>query len=84
MLPDRITTEPNSPTARAKARAAPASRAGAMVGSTIRRKLVTGPAPRQRAASSMSGSMASSTGWTERTTNGRVTKARASTTPGRL
>ena len=53
-----------------------------MVGSTIRRKLVTGPAPRQRAASSMSGSMVSSTGWTERTTNGRCHEGQGEHDPG--
>jgi hypothetical protein len=50
----------------------------------IRRKVVSGPAPSDAAASSISRSSSISTGCTERITNGRVTKSRAMTTPIRV
>ena len=78
------TTEPYSPIARANASAVPAAIAGRIVGSTIRRKTVSGPAPSERAASSTSRSIAISTGWTVRTTNGSVTNSSATTTPAAL
>ena len=50
----------------------------------IRRKIVSGPAPSDAAASSMSVSSSISTGCTERITNGRVTNSSAITTPIRV
>ena len=58
------TTDPNSPTARAKARPAPASMAGARPGRTTRHSTWRGEAPREAAASSVSASSSASTGWT--------------------
>ena len=84
MLPPMSTTEPYSPTARAKARPAPLMIAGARVGSTTRRKVVALEAPRDAAASSTSRSSSMSTGCTERTTKGSVTKARATASPQRV
>ena len=78
------TTEPNSPMARAKARPAPASMAGATLGRTMRRSTTVLEAPREAAASSVSRSSSASTGWTERTEKGRVTKARAKRMPIRV
>src|SRR6187200_243865 len=78
MLPAMRTTEPNSPTARAKLIAAPERIAGTRFGSTMRRKIVRSPAPSDAAASSISRSSSMTTGWTERTTNGSVTKSSAS------
>ena len=77
------TTEPYSPIARANASAVPAATAGMIVGSTIRRNTVSGPAPSEVAASSTSRSIAISTGCTVRTTNGSVTNISATTTPAR-
>src|SRR3954468_9552830 len=77
MLPEISTTEPNSPTARAKASATPDRTAGRRLGSTTRQNVWPGPAPRDAAAASASGSSASSTGWTDRTTNGNVTNNNA-------
>ena len=81
MLPEISTTEPNSPTARANASAAPTRIAGTRFGSTIRRKTVavarrraTAPPPPSR------GRARCSTGCTERTTNGSVTNSSASST----
>ena len=71
------TTEPNSPMQRAKPSAPPVRIAGTRLGSTIRRITVNGDAPRDAAASSMSRSSSSSTGWTERTMNGSVTNSSA-------
>ena len=76
------TTEPNSPIARAKASPAPVRMAGASAGSTIRRKIVQLPAPSDAAACSASRSTSISTGCTERTTNGSVTKTSAMTSAG--
>ena len=45
LLPEIRTIEPNSPTARAKASAAPDTIAGMRLGSTIRRKVVRCEAP---------------------------------------
>ena len=71
MLPPMSTTEPYSPTARAKARPAPLMMAGARVGRTTSRNVVAFEAPRDAAASSTSRSSSMSTGCTERTTNGQ-------------
>ncbi len=49
-----------------------------------RRKIVSGRAPSDAAASSMSASSSISTGCTERITNGRVTNSSAITTPIRV
>ena len=62
----------------------PARIAGRRFGRMIRRKTVTGPAPSEAAASSISRSSSSSTGCTERTTNGSVTNSSASRTPARV
>ncbi len=77
--PEISSTDPYSPMARANASAAPDAIAGRSRGSTTRRNVVHGPAPRQLAASSASTSRASRTGCTERTTNGNVTNSSAST-----
>ena len=81
MLPAMKTTEPYSPTARAKARAKPVSSAGRIVGKITRRKVCQRPAPRLAAASSTSGSRSSRTGCSVRTTNGRPMNVSATTTP---
>ena len=72
--PAKIRTEPNSPSARAKASATPAARPGRRLGKMIRRKIVKPPAPSEAAASSISRSISISSGCTARTTKGRVTK----------
>src|SRR3954468_163928 len=72
------TTDPNSPTARAKLMAAPERMAGTRLGSTTRRKMAVDEAPSDAAASSISRSSSWTTGCTERTTKGSVTKASAS------
>ena len=77
MLPATRTTEPNSPTARAKLIAAPERMAGTRLGSTTRRKIVVELAPSDAAASSISRSSSCTTGCTERTTNGSVTNSSA-------
>ena len=82
MLPPIRTTEPYSPIARANASPAPLMTAGASVGSTTERKMVQLFAPNDAAASSTSRSASISTGCTERTTNGSVTKASATIRPG--
>ena len=84
MLPEIRTSEPNSPIERAKASAIPERIAGRRFGRMIRRKVVSGPAPSEAAASSMSVSSSISTGCTERITNGRVTNSSAMTTPIRV
>ena len=81
MLPESRISEPNSPIARAKARAAPARIAGRRFGSTIRLKMVQRVAPSEAAASSMSWSSSIRVGWTARTTKGRVTNSNAIITP---
>ena len=75
------TTDPNSPMQRAKPRAEPVRMAGARLGNTILRSTAGDDAPSEAAASSMSRSSSSSTGWTERTTNGNVMKSSAKTMP---
>ena len=77
MLPEMSTTEPNSPMQRAKRERRPVRIAGTRFGRTIRRMTVSGDAPSDAAASSMSRSSSSSTGWTDRTMNGRVTNSSA-------
>ena len=78
------TTEPNSPTARAKARPAPAGPTGRTLGRRTRRSTWRGDAPSEAAASSVSASSSASTGWTLRTQKGRVTKSSAAATPSRV
>ena len=80
MFPEISTIEPNSPTARANASAAPERIAGTRFGSTIRRKIVALRAPSDSAASSISLSSSISTGCTLRITNGSVTNSSASST----
>jgi hypothetical protein len=84
MLPAISTTEPNSPMARANARPAPATIAGRRLGRMIRRNTVSGPAPSDAAACSISRSSSIRTGCTERTTNDSVTNSSASATPTRV
>ena len=50
----------------------------------MRRKIVKLPAPSEAAAASISRSISSSSGCTARTTKGRVTKQRATTTAARV
>jgi len=69
MLPEMKTTEPYSPIARANANAKPVTRAGSKVGMMIRGTSAKIGAEDHR-ASSVSASIASSTGCTVRTTNG--------------
>src|SRR5436309_1890629 len=74
-----ITSEPNSPTALAKASVTPERTPGRMFGRITRRKVATSEAPSDLDASSISRSSSCSTGWTVRTTtSGRkvVTRAR--------
>jgi hypothetical protein len=80
--PPIVTTEPNSPMARENARPAPDNSAGSSDGSTIVVKTLVPLAPNEAAASSTSRSISSSTGCTERTTNGSVTNTSAIVTPG--
>ncbi|OJU86115.1 MAG: hypothetical protein BGO11_14885 [Solirubrobacterales bacterium 70-9] len=82
--PAKSRTEPYSPSARAKARATPAARPGRRLGKMMRRKTVAPPAPSEVAASSMSLSISISSGWTARTTKGRVTKQSATTIASRV
>ena len=70
-LPVMSTSEPNSPTARAKASPPPAMIAGARFGRMMRRNTVARLAPSDSAACSISRSSSSSTGWTARTTKGK-------------
>src|SRR4029079_12781367 len=72
-FPEIRTTAPNSPIARANASATPATTGGRIPGRTTRRKVASGPAPSDAAASSTSRSSSSRTGWTVRTTKGSVT-----------
>ncbi len=83
-LPEIRITEPNSPIARANASAVPARSAGLRFGKMTRRKVVSGLAPSDAAASSISRSSSSSTGCTARTTNGRVTNRSATAIPTRV
>ena len=71
-LPVMMTSEPNSPTAFAKARAIPERMPGRMFGRTMRRKFFHSDAPRDLAACSISTSSSWRTGCTVRTTNGNV------------
>ena len=78
MFPEMRITAPNSPIARPNPSAAPDRIAGRRFGSTIRRKVVNELAPSDVAASSISRSSSSSTGWTARVTKGSVTNRSAS------
>ena len=81
MLPEMKTTEPYSPSARAKASAKPVNSAGSISGKTTRQKVCQAFAPRLRDASSNCTSRSSSTGCTVRTTNGMPMKVMAINTP---
>lgn len=83
-FPEMSTVAPNSLMARAKASAVPAAMAGIRLGRMMRRKTVSLLASSDTAASSMSRSSSDNTGCTVRTTNGRVTNSRATTTPIRV
>src|SRR5262245_8492861 len=78
MFPEIRITAPNSPIARPNPSAVPERIAGIRLGRTIRRNVVEDAAPSEKAASSISRSSSSSTGWTARMTNGSVTKSNAS------
>src|SRR5262245_2181917 len=84
MFPVSRTREPNSPIARAKASPQPATIAGVRLGRMMLRKILRFGAPSEAAASSISLSSSIRTGWTARTTNGRVTNRRAATTAARV
>ena len=84
MLLEMKTTEPYSPSARANASAKPVSSAGSSVGKMMRQNACQRFAPRLAAASSISESKSSSTGWTVRTTNGRPINVSATKTPSRV
>ena len=84
VLPASSTIDPNSPTARAKASAAPETIAGRSAGRTTRLKITALEAPREAAASSTSRSSSIRTGCTERTTKGSVTNSNASATAARV
>ena len=77
MLPEMSTTDPNSPIHRAKPERATGQDRGCQVGEHDRRITVSGDAPSEAAASSMSRSSSSSTGWTDRTMKGSVTNSSA-------
>src|SRR6266516_473485 len=83
MLPETKTTEPYSPSERAKARAKPVMTAGRMEGKITRSAVCSRLAPRHAAASSTSLSRPSSTGWRVRTTKGKPMKTSTSTMPRR-
>src|SRR5262249_32540106 len=68
--PPISTTEPNSPIARENASPAPDNNAGVSDGNTTEVNTFGPEAPSDAAASSVSRSISSSTGWTARTTNG--------------
>ena len=80
-LPEMKTTEPYSPTPRAKAIVKPVTSAGITAGRTMRRNTVNGPAPSVSAASSRSRCASTRAGCTERTTNGSPIRISATTTP---
>src|SRR5882762_4224311 len=81
MLPAMKLTDPYSPTARAKARAKPVSRAGHSAGMMTRAKVCHSDAPSVAAACSTSLSSSSRTGCKVLTTNGKPMKMSAMTTP---
>jgi hypothetical protein len=80
-LPAMKMTEPNSPSARAKASAKPVSKAGPMAGKITLTKVCQREAPSEAAASSTSVSISSITGCKVRTTKGRPMKVSATTMP---
>ena len=84
MFPVSRTSEPNSPIARAKASAQPATIAGVRLGRRMLRKIRWLGAPSEAAASSISRSTSIRTGWTARMTKGSVTKSSAMTTATRV
>ena len=81
IAPPISTTEPYSPMARENARPAPDNSDGSSAGRMTAEKIVQLLAPSEAAASSVSRSSSSSTGCTERTTNGNVTNSSAMPTP---
>ena len=80
-LPAKVIVAPNSPSARAQARTAPAAIPGATIGRVTRRNAVRREAPRVAAASSYRGSAARSAPSTLITRKGIATKVSAITTP---
>src|SRR5437588_2373536 len=83
-LPAKVMVAPNSPSARAQHRAAAAPSEGANAGSTTRRRVNHGPAPRVAAASSRRSSNARTPASTVITANGRATNSSATTAPAVL
>ncbi len=80
-FPAMKTTEPYSPSPRAKAMAKPASSAGNIIGRITRKNVWSRLAPRLAAASSTSGSSSSRAGWSVRTTNGSPMNTSATVMP---
>ena len=80
-LPEMNTTDPYSPSARAKASAVPVTSAGRIAGKITFQNVCARVAPRLAAASSTSGSRSWRTGCTVRTTNGRPMKISATVIP---
>jgi hypothetical protein len=80
-LPAKVTVAPNSPSARAQHRMAPAATDGATMGSVTRRNTIQRPAPRVAAASSRRRSDERSPASTVTTRKGRATNVLAAMTP---
>ncbi len=80
-FPAKVMVAPNSPSARAQVRAAPAISPGATIGSVTVRKTRTGDAPRDAAVSSYRGRSPPSAPSSEITRNGIATNVAATTAP---
>ncbi|CAI4166363.1 hypothetical protein CCOS2040_14690 [Streptomyces albidoflavus] len=80
-FPAKVIVAPNSPSARAQVRAAPAASAGASSGSVTVAKTRSGPAPSEAAVSSSEGRSPASAPSRLITRNGIATKAAATTAP---
>src|SRR3989442_1674558 len=83
-LPAKVIVAPNSPSARAQHRTAPAATDGPTIGSVTRRKAVHRLAPSVAAASSYRRSVERSAPSTATTRNGIATNVSATTTPAVL
>jgi len=81
ILPEINTTDPYSPSPRAKAKINPLSKAGKIAGKITLRNVCNRFAPKLAAASSTSISSSSNTGCRERTMNGSPMKTRATKIP---
>lgn len=80
-FPAKVMVAPNSPSARAQVRAAPAISPGATIGSVTVRNTRTGEAPSEAAVSSYRGRSPPSAPSSEMTRNGIATNVAASTAP---